>query len=204
MINKSESIKNLAIALAKFQGGMATVKAKAENTYFSSKYADIADLIEAYRKPLSEQGLSLTQFPSGKNQIVNLLMHESGEFLEDIFEITPTKNDPQSLGSAITYGRRYSMGAILGIATEEDDDGNKASGNVNKEEEQTKKDFAVLMKKVKQLNLAESNEYKEKMSKSTLYNDKQKKEYLDAVNKHIATLNEVAGVANKIDEPKKK
>lgn len=127
-MQKSESIKNLAESLVKFQAVMTPVKKEAENPFFKSKYADLASMIEAIRKPLSDNGLSFSQFPSGENGLTTILMHSSGEYILEEFKVTPVDAKPQSLGSAITYARRYSLGAILGIATEEDDDGAAASG----------------------------------------------------------------------------
>jgi hypothetical protein len=206
-MNKSESIRNLAEALAKFQAKMKTVKKGAINPFYNSTYADLADVIEAYRQPLSEEGLSLAQFPAGKNQIINILMHKSGEFLEEIFEITPTDNRPQSLGSALTYGRRYSAGAILGIATEEDDDGNNANGNKANGEKgktpaQKEADFKAVLKSIKQLDKKTADEYREKMGKSDLYTKEQKKEYIEALDKHLATLKEVAEAVGGEEKPK--
>src|SRR5690349_14949873 len=124
---KSTEIKNLAAALAKFQGNIEAIKKDSVNPYFKSKYADIAAIIEAIKKPLSENGLSYAQFPTGFGGLTTILMHTSGEWIEDTMEMKPTDDKPQSAGSALTYARRYALGAILGLATEEDDDGNAAS-----------------------------------------------------------------------------
>lgn len=129
-MTKSESIKNLTAALVKFQKAMAPVKKEANNPFFKSSYADLSSIIEAIRKPLSENGLSFTQFPTGEGGLITILMHESGEFIEETFSMRPVGTKPQDIGSAITYARRYALGAVLGIATEADDDGNAASGKV--------------------------------------------------------------------------
>ena len=124
---KSESIKNLAIALAKFQSEMKAVKKGAINPFFKSKYADLASIIEAIREPLAENKLSFSQFPTGENGLTTILMHESGEFIEDTYFLKPVDAKPQSAGSCLTYARRYALSSVLGISTEEDDDGNAAS-----------------------------------------------------------------------------
>lgn len=129
-MTKSTTIVEIAKALVKFQKAVKPVKKEAENPFFKSKYADLASIIEAIKDPMADNGLSFSQFPTGQNQLTTILMHESGEWLEDTYTVAPVDNRPQSVGSAITYARRYALGAILGIATESDDDGAEASGTV--------------------------------------------------------------------------
>lgn len=131
-MNKSESIAKLSASLTKFQSEMQSVKKGSVNPFYKSTYADLASIIEAIREPLATNGLAFSQFPSGQNGLRTILMHESGEWIEETFYVSPTDSKPQSLGSAITYARRYALGAILGIATEDDDDGNEASKEVKK------------------------------------------------------------------------
>lgn len=126
-MEKSESIKEMAVSLSKFQSKVEAVKKDASNPFFKSKYAPLESIIETIRKPLQDVGLSFSQFPSGENELVTILMHTSGEFLQSSVKMTPKDNTPQGQGSAITYMRRYALSAILGLATEEDDDGNAAS-----------------------------------------------------------------------------
>lgn len=126
-MERSQTIAELAKALAKFQSQVAAVKKDASNPFFKSKYATLENIIETIRKPLEDSGLSFSQFPSGDNELVTILMHISGEFLQSTAKMTPKDQTPQSQGSAITYLRRYALSAILGIATEEDDDGNQAT-----------------------------------------------------------------------------
>jgi len=126
-MNKSESIKELAIALCKFQGAVEKIKKTTTNPFFKSKYANLADILDVIRQPLSDVGLSFVQFPKGNHELETMIMHVSGEWMSETYEMTPTKNDPQGLGSVITYQRRYALGAILGLNIDEDDDGNKAS-----------------------------------------------------------------------------
>lgn len=126
-MQKSESIKELATALCKFQGSVEKIKKTSNNPFFKSKYANLADILDVIRQPLSDAGLSFVQFPKGHHELETMLMHSSGEWMTETYEMTPTKNDPQGLGSAITYQRRYALGAILGLNIDEDDDGNKAS-----------------------------------------------------------------------------
>ena len=126
-MNKSESIKELAGALAKFHATTPRVVKDASNPFFKNKYASLSNIIEVTQKPLADCGLAVIQMPTGENQLTTMLIHESGEYISDTYVMKPTKNDPQGLGSAITYQRRYALGAILNLNIDEDDDGNQAS-----------------------------------------------------------------------------
>ena len=126
-MEKSTEIKNLATALCKFQGAVETIKKTAVNPFFKSKYASLSDILDVIRQPLTESGLSFVQFPKGKYGLETMLMHISGEWLSESYDMEPTKHDPQGAGSVITYQRRYALGAILGLNIDLDDDANKAS-----------------------------------------------------------------------------
>lgn len=129
---KSESIKELATALSKFQNEVQDPGKNSDNPFFKSKYVELDDLLASVRPVLTRNGLSILQEPSsdGTNVTVKtVLLHNSGEFIEfEALALKPVKTDPQGLGSAITYGRRYALSSILGVAWDADDDGNKASG----------------------------------------------------------------------------
>jgi ERF superfamily len=133
-MQKSESIVKLTMALVKAKQKFAPLLRNQENPGFkrdgkASKYADLAAVIEATEGPLLENGLVLTQFPHNDGERVgvqNMLVHESGEFLEHTFTVAIIKQDAQTSVAGITYARRVSMKSILGIS-DEDDDGNKAS-----------------------------------------------------------------------------
>lgn len=129
---QSESIKELATALAKAQGQMKPATKSADNPYFKSKYADLPAVWEAARKALADNGLSVVQSTDCEGDamyIVTMLCHSSGEWIKGRYPVKPIKADPQSVGSAITYARRYAFCAIVGVTAEdEDDDGNLASG----------------------------------------------------------------------------
>jgi len=130
-VNKSDSIKEIASALAKFQGEVKDPVKDSDNPFFKSKYVELDGLLAAVRPVLSKNGLSFIQSPGGNGQditITTLLMHSSGEWIEfDPLTLHAVKTDPQGAGSAITYARRYALSAILGVAWDDDDDGNKAS-----------------------------------------------------------------------------
>ena len=127
-MEKSESIKNLAMALVKFHSIVGKIKKDSTNPFFKSKYADLSDIQDAISAPLIESGLVLSQLPMGKNELTTILIHsESGEYIMGSYEMNPVKNDPQSVGSCITYQKRYAVGAILNLNMDADDDGNAAS-----------------------------------------------------------------------------
>jgi len=131
MCKKSESISNLAVALVKAQSEITSVSKDGNNPHFRSKYATLDNIIDETRPILAKHGLAVLQMPGGDGENVimkTMLMHESGEWLEtEPLIMRPVKNDPQGMGSCITYARRYSLSALLSISTDEDDDGNGAS-----------------------------------------------------------------------------
>lgn len=148
-MNKSESITNLAKALAMFQSEIQNPKNTADNPFFKSRYAPLSDVLNTARPLLSKHGLSLLQSPSGNGTdivITSILMHSSGEWIEpEPLVLKADKPTAQGAGSAITYGRRYSISAILGISSEDDDDGNHATGQTKQAElteAQVKRAFA--------------------------------------------------------------
>lgn len=127
-MKKSESIKELSTALAKFQGEVTNPLNTATNPFFKSKYAPLNDILALVRPLLSKQGLSVIQTPissEGMIGVTTLLLHESGEYIEFLpVMLNMDKPTAQGAGSAITYARRYAISAILGISSEDDDDGN--------------------------------------------------------------------------------
>jgi hypothetical protein len=128
-MNKSESIKNIAGALVKFQASVSKVAKESNNPFFKSKYASLANILDTIQKPLSECGLAISQFPDA-NALTTIIVHaESGEWMESSYVMPVAKqNDPQAMGSAITYARRYALGSILNLNIDDDDDGEKAMG----------------------------------------------------------------------------
>jgi len=143
----SETITKISAALLAFSKKMISVKKDSMNPHFRNKYASLSAIIETTQKPLSECGLMIIQTPTGENELTTRLLHESGEYFEDTYTMRPQKNDPQGLGSAITYQRRYAYGAILSLNIDEDDDGHDASKPKLKEStEQFKKVVEFLIK----------------------------------------------------------
>ena len=132
-MRQSETIGKLAEALSKAQGEIEGARMDSSNPFFKSKYADLTSVWEACRKPLTKHGLSIIQSPGyicESPEYISLttrMCHISGEWVEDVIAMKPVKPDPQSVGSLITYMRRYSLQSFVGVAPE-DDDGNAASG----------------------------------------------------------------------------
>jgi ERF superfamily len=155
-VQTSEQINELAAALAKAQGEITGALKDSENPFFSSKYADLASCWDACRGPLSANGLSIVQVTDRgrpvtiqwetKNEktgevtefkvdteellVVTTLYHASGQWIRSELPMIPRDASPQGIGSALTYGRRYGLTAMVGVA-QMDDDGNQASGRMN-------------------------------------------------------------------------
>lgn len=130
-MQKSEAINELAAALCAAQGDFPNVPKDANNPFFKSKYADLASIVDTIRPVIKKHGLSysqLTGWDDSRNcpTITTVLLHKSGQFIESTLPMPVAKNDAQGVGSAITYGRRYGLQAIFGLAAD-DDDGNAAS-----------------------------------------------------------------------------
>jgi hypothetical protein len=130
-MRQSENITKIASALVKAQGELNAVGKDGTNPHFKSKYATLQNIVESCRDTLRKHGLAVVQtFAETDGTYINLtttLLHESGEWMQGIITMRPSKADPQGLGSAATYARRYALSAILGIVTDDDDDGNASS-----------------------------------------------------------------------------
>ncbi len=125
----SDSINELAGALAKAQGEITGALKDSANPFFKSKYADLASCWDACRGPLAKNGLSVFQVPEMTDlglTLVTTLAHSSGQWVRGSLPVHPKDDTPQAMGSALTYARRYALTAVVGIA-QVDDDGNAAS-----------------------------------------------------------------------------
>lgn len=133
--SRSANLNELAAALAKAQGEMQGAKKenKAVITGQTQRtYADLASVWEAVREPLTKNGLAVIQFPrtSGHGvEIETTLLHTSGQYMSDTLWVPCSKDDAQGLGSAITYGRRYALMAVTGIAPVDDDGAAAVAGS---------------------------------------------------------------------------
>jgi hypothetical protein len=114
----------LAAALAKAQGVIEDAVKDAQNPHFKSKFADLSSVRAAIRGPLSDNGIAYVQLvrSGGKAvEVETLLLHDSGQVIGDTLTIPLLQNTPQAVGSAISYGRRYSLMSIVGLAADDDD-----------------------------------------------------------------------------------
>ena len=123
----SESIKEIAVALHKFHGLMGKVGKDAVNPHFKNKYASLSNIIEATTPHLNAVGLSVIQLPT-ESGLETMLMHTSGEYISGV-SLTPCKDasNPQALGSALTYAKRYAYAGLLNLNIDEDDDAQRAT-----------------------------------------------------------------------------
>jgi len=135
-IEMSTTIGELAKALAAAQGELTPAIKDAVNPHFRSKYADLGAVWDACRVPLAAHGLSVSQWPGpfadGCASLVTVLAHASGEWVRYGMTIPVAKSDPQGYGSAITYARRYSLAAVVGVY-QDDDDANAATAKPKQE-----------------------------------------------------------------------
>lgn len=139
-IRRSDSIAELATALALAQMEFKPIVKDKDNPLYNRKYADLNSLVEATRPALAKNGLSVMQFPATVKDkavtVTTMLVHSSGEFIAHDLTLpayqqlkrlddgsVPIRFDAQTIGIATTYGRRYGYGSILSLAAD-DDDGN--------------------------------------------------------------------------------
>ena len=138
-MNKSDTIGSLAGALAKTQSVIPSIKRTETVDYVMKSgqrkkysYAPLSGIIDAIRKPLSDNALAVAQFVTcnegDRVSVETLLMHGSGEWLSDSFAIVGAPQDAQAMGALITYARRYGLSAMLNLAADEDDDAGSATG----------------------------------------------------------------------------
>src|SRR5437016_2311889 len=150
-IKRSETIGALVGALATAQANFGPLVKTHENTYTGKKYADLADVIAATLPALAKNGLAVIQVPIRKDGAqeagaLSILAHSSGESIsvELILPATmkakdgASKFDQQSIGAAITYARRYTWQSLVGVAAEDDDDGNSATDRSSQTEQVAK------------------------------------------------------------------
>lgn len=132
-MNKSENIQDLAKALCAVQKELQPAKKEGYNPHFKSHFADLNSVWNSCRELLTKNGLSVAQVNGLglENTVIieTVLLHESGQWISGELALPLAKHDPQGVGSAITYGRRYALASMLGIVSDDDDDGNAASRN---------------------------------------------------------------------------
>nr|DAJ00311.1 MAG TPA: ERF superfamily protein [Bacteriophage sp.] len=140
-MEKSEEIDKLATALAKFQGSLeqpslnseVKVKTKTGGEY-KFKYADLSECKRAAKQPLADNELAVCQLIEDDYSIRTILLHSSGQWISSKVRMPSNTADAQSIGSAITYAKRYAFCAILGIVADDDEDANIANSNTAQKE----------------------------------------------------------------------
>ncbi len=131
MYSQSESIKEIAGAIAKAQAKMKNPKLDCTNPFYKSKYASLAAIRDEAVPAFAAEGIAVIQTLGTYDSVVNCttsLLHSSGEWIQGTFGVPVTKEDAQGYGAASTYARRYLLQAMSGIVGDEDDDANAAVG----------------------------------------------------------------------------
>jgi len=165
----SSSIAKLALAQTKVQKEIKDLPKESKG--FAHKYTTFDKLVQYLRPILAKHGISFIQMPCGENEnvgVITLYMHTSGEYISSKVEtqIIQAQNKYQSMGSAITYFKRYSLASFVGIASDEDTDGNVQKKEVKKPTPTTKpltdEQFKTVIDTVKD----ESEEFRDKVTQA--------------------------------------
>ena len=147
-------MENIYKAFVKFQSEFKGMKPDSSNPFFKSTYISLDGILETARPILAKNGLAVIQEATGDGDYIFVktkLIHESGEMIEtEVLKMKPQKNDPQSMGSCITYSKRYQLAALLGICECIDDDANIATYG-NSVPEQSKSNGKLSAKQVGRL-----------------------------------------------------
>lgn len=163
-LNHSEDLKELAAAMVKVQTEIKAVPRDSSNPFFKSKYAGLEAVLETLFAITPKHGLSIIQTVQlderGAPMLETLLLHTSGQWKCGFQPLKPVKDDPQGMGSAITYARRYGAAAICGLA-QEDDDGNAASNTKKPEKEPVNLKLTALQ--VQEVKFAQHNRTREEL-----------------------------------------
>jgi len=133
----SDTLGKFATAMAKAQATMGGAAKDSRNPHFNSAFADLASVVNAVKGPLSTNGIAFVQMPSSTGDLVSVttrLVHSSGEWMQCTLSARPRKSDPQGVGSVVTYLKRYTLQAMCGVPSE-DDDGNAGSQGPERQQE---------------------------------------------------------------------
>jgi hypothetical protein len=136
MFTTSEQVHEIAAALADAQTRIGNAVKDKQNPAFRSSYATLASVDDAVRPELSKVGIAIVQATgfdreTGCVNVTTMLVHKSGQWFRAQSGIPVSKQDAQGIGSATTYGRRFGLAAMCGVAPDDDDDGNGAVGHGN-------------------------------------------------------------------------
>jgi len=210
-LRTSDTIAKISKALSQVQGEIQNPANSVENPFYKSKYAPLPDVLNIARPLLGKYGLAVIQNPyteDGKLFVTTRIVHESGEWIETKpLQMQLEKNTPQGVGSAITYGRRYALSAVLGIASEEDDDGN--ANEIDKNGKGKKEDKAKPNEELEKI-ITSIGELATKLANNgvdkTVIGETIKSVFIDSKGKPSANYNAIKDVktANKVLEALKK
>lgn len=128
-MNMSEQIDQISTALAKAQGEIKNPAKNSTNPHFKNKYADLTAGLDAIKDALSKNSIAVVQGTEADGDTIILhtrLLHSSGQWIGGTYPVCKMGGKHQETGSAMTYARRYALFALVGIAGDEDDDGNAA------------------------------------------------------------------------------
>lgn len=153
---ETTEINELAVALAKAQSEMEVAKNTNVNPFYRSRYSDLTSVVKASRPYLSANGLSVIQrvvtSAQGRMYLFTRLMHSSGQWIESNMPINPPKGDIQSIGSYMTYLKRYTYSSMVGVvSSDEDDDGEAAMKKVREQKEQKPQNPNISKLQLKEL-----------------------------------------------------
>jgi hypothetical protein len=138
---QSQEIDKIIEALSKAQGAIDVAVYDATNPHFKNKYATYEALRKVCLTPLSSNGLSITHhllIEENKRVMVTQLSHVSGQWMRSFLYLPQEKETPQGIGSSITYAKRYSLGALLALSSDEDDDAEASETPYRKPQEAPK------------------------------------------------------------------
>lgn len=125
------------------------------NPFFKSKYVSLDSIVEKVTPLLDEQKLLALHYTQEKHVVTEIIDTEDGTSVKSAFPLIES-NDPQKLGSCISYAKRYNLGQIFNIITDRDDDANAASGNDDKKEQipSGKQDGSELLDIINEIKMA--------------------------------------------------
>ncbi|MFH0957300.1 MAG: ERF family protein [Pseudomonadota bacterium] len=152
-MEKSESITKLASDLVKMAANLKPVAFDSENPFFKSRYSSLASVMESVRPALAQNNLAIVQAtiidnePQLRVSVETWLIHSSGEWLKSTISLKPLQDNPQAIGSTISYGRRYGVSALLGVTSEFEDNDAEIAMNRGSEKPASTKRAAETAKK---------------------------------------------------------
>lgn len=163
-MNTSQEVVEIFKALLLAQTEFSVALKDADNSFLQSKYADFESVIEAVKPALKKYKLGFTQLtrPAREGEgcsfvLVTRIFHDSGQWIEGEYPVMPSKNDPQSMGAAMTYSRRYALQGALGVVTSnEDDDAESAMDRQSGDRKASKAAIAGVMKAFASMNVSEA------------------------------------------------